>query len=100
MPFAQSYRPGNKNFDFYLAQVSNTAERARTVDFSNAYYFVFQSLVGLRGTPITQARSIADLKPYRLGAQLGTTSYQYIDRYIKPADSRSSTTRTTSPCRR
>ncbi len=27
--FAQSYRPGNKNFDFYLAQVSYTPERAK-----------------------------------------------------------------------
>jgi polar amino acid transport system substrate-binding protein len=86
VPFDVSYRPGPKNFDFYLAQVSYTPERARTADFSNAYYFVFQSLVGLQGTPITKARSLADLKPYRLGAQLGTTSFQYIDRYIKPAD--------------
>ena len=85
VPFDQSFRPGNKNFDFYLAQVSYTPERARTVDFSNAYYFVFQSLVGREGSPITQARSIADLKGYRLGAQLGTTSFQYIDRYIKPS---------------
>ena len=57
VPFAQSYRPGNKNFDFYLAQVSYTPERARTVDFSNAYYFVYQSLVGREGTAITRARS-------------------------------------------
>jgi polar amino acid transport system substrate-binding protein len=84
VPFAQSYRPGDKDFDFYMAQVSYTPERARTVDFSNSYYFVFQSLVGLDGTEITEARSIADLKPYRLGAQLGTTSYQYIARYIRP----------------
>ena len=85
VPFEQSYRPGDKNFDFYLAQVSYTPERARAADFSNAYYFVFQSLVGRDGSPITQARSIADVKPYRLGAQLGTTSYQYIVKYIKPS---------------
>lgn len=85
VPFAQSYRPGNKNFDWYMAQVSYSADRARAVDFSNSYYFVFQSLVGLEGTPITRARSIRDLKSYRLGAQLGTTSYQYIVNYIKPS---------------
>ena len=82
--FGQSYRPGNKPFDFYLAQVSNTPERARAVDFSNSYYFVFQSLVGREGTPITRARSLADLRGYRLGAQLGTTSYQYIVNSIRP----------------
>ena len=87
MPFAQSYRPGNKNFDFYIAQVSYTPERAKTVDFSNAYYFVNQSLVGREGTAITRARSVADLKQFRLGAQLGTTSYQYIANYIKPSQS-------------
>jgi polar amino acid transport system substrate-binding protein len=85
--FAQSYRPGNKPFDFYLAQVSYTPERARAVDFSNSYYFVFQSLVGREGTPITRARTLADLRGYRLGAQLGTTSYQYIVNAIKPTQS-------------
>jgi polar amino acid transport system substrate-binding protein len=82
--FAQSYRPGNKPFDFYLAQVSHTPERARAADFSNSYYFVFQSLVAREGMPITRARSLADLRGYRLGAQLGTTSYQYIANSIRP----------------
>jgi polar amino acid transport system substrate-binding protein len=86
-PFAQSYRPGDKRFDFYMAQVSYTPERDRVVDFSNAYYYVNQALVGREGTQIANAKSIAALKPYRLGAQLGTTSYQYIVRNIRP-DSR------------
>ena len=86
-PFAQSYRPGDKRFDFYMAQVSYTPERDRVVDFSNAYYYVNQALVGREGTDIASAKSIAALKPYSLGAQLGTTSYQYIVRNIRP-DSR------------
>ncbi len=86
-PFAQSYRPGDKRFDFYMAQVSYTPERDRVVDFSNAYYYVNQALVGREGTQIANAKSIAALKPYQLGAQLGTTSYQYIVRNIRP-DSR------------
>jgi polar amino acid transport system substrate-binding protein len=85
VPFAQSYRPGNKNFDFYMAQVSYTPERDRVVDFSNAYYFVNQALVGREGTPIARARTRAALRPYRLGAQLGTTSYQYIQNHIRPS---------------
>lgn len=85
VPFAQSYRPGNKNFDWYMAQVSYTPERDRAVDFSNAYYYVNQALVGRRGTRIAGARSIRALRGYRLGAQLGTTSYQYIVNHIKPS---------------
>jgi polar amino acid transport system substrate-binding protein len=85
VPFAQSYRPGDKNFDFYMAQVSFTPARERVVDFSNAYYFVNQALVGREGTPIARTRTRAALRPYRLGAQLGTTSYQYIQDHIRPS---------------
>jgi polar amino acid transport system substrate-binding protein len=85
VPFAQSYRPGNKRFDFYMAQVSYTPERDRAVDFSNAYYFVNQALVGRRGTPIARAKTRAQLRSYRLGAQLGTTSYQFIQNQIRPS---------------
>jgi polar amino acid transport system substrate-binding protein len=85
VPFANSYRPGDKKFDFYMAQVSYTPERDRVVDFSNAYYYVNQALVGRAGTDIAGEKSIAALKPYRLGAQLGTTSYQYIVKNIRPS---------------
>lgn len=85
VPFSQSYRPGNKNFDWYMAQVSYAPERDRAVDFSNAYYYVNQALVGRRGTRIASARSIRALRGYRLGAQLGTTSYQYIVNHVRPS---------------
>ena len=35
VPFANSFRPGKKSFDFYLTQVSYTPERDRAVDFSD-----------------------------------------------------------------
>jgi len=85
--FAQSYRPGKKPFDWYMAQVSYTPARDKAVDFSNAYYFVNQALVGRKGTGIASANTRADLRGYRLGAQLGTTSYQFITDQIRP-DSR------------
>jgi polar amino acid transport system substrate-binding protein len=85
VPFAQSYRPGDKPFDFYMAQVSFTPERERAVDFSNAYYYVNQALVGRAGTPIASADTRAELRSYTLGAQLGTTSYQYIVDHIRPS---------------
>ena len=83
--FAKSFRPGKKPFDFYITQVSFTPERERVVDFSKAYYFVNQAVVGVKGKPITRARTLAGLRPYRLGAQIGTTSYNYITRFIEPS---------------
>lgn len=87
VPFSRSFRPGNKPFDFYITQVSFTPERERVVDFSKSYYFVNQAVVGVKGKPITRARTLAALRPYRLGAQLGTTSYNYITRFIRPSSS-------------
>jgi len=87
IPFAQSYRPGKKKFDFYMAQVSYTPARDKVVDFSNAYYFVNQAVVGREGTAIANAKSISALRPYRLGAQRGTTSYGYIVDHIRPTSS-------------
>jgi polar amino acid transport system substrate-binding protein len=88
VPFNNSYRPGKKPFDLYLTQVSYSPQRAKAVDFSKSYYFVNQTLVALKGKPIASAKSIAALKNYRLGAQIGTTSAAYISNVIKPASSR------------
>lgn len=85
VPFSNSFRPGKKPFDFYITQVSYTPERARAVDFSMSYYFVNQAVVARKSTPIAKAKTISALKRYRLGAQVGTTSYSYITRYIKPS---------------
>jgi polar amino acid transport system substrate-binding protein len=38
-----------------------------------------------KGTKIASVTSPAGLKPFELGAQLGTTSYQYIKNEIKPS---------------
>ncbi len=86
VPFVKSYAPGKKTFDFYMAQVSYSPVRAKAVDFANSYYFVNQAVVGIKGTAITKAKSIRALKPFTLGAAIGTTSYTYITRYIKPTE--------------
>lgn len=88
VPFNNSYRPGKKPFDLYMTQVSYKPERAKGVDFSKSYYFVSQTLVALKGKPIASAKSISALKGYRLGAQIGTTSADYIADVIKPKSSR------------
>lgn len=84
VPFTKSYAPGQKSFDFDINQISYTPERAHAVDFSDSYYDVNQAIVVHKGTPIAKATSIADLKPYTLGAQIGTTSFQFIKNTIKP----------------
>jgi len=83
--FNQSYSPGPKNFDFYLAQVSYTKKRTQAADLSGSYYNVNQALVALAGKPIDSAKSIADLKPYKLGAQVATTGYDLITNRIHPS---------------
>jgi polar amino acid transport system substrate-binding protein len=88
VPFNNSYRPGKKPFDLYMTQVSYKPERAKGVDFSKSYYFVSQTLVALKGKPIAAAKSIAALKQYKLGAQIGTTSADYIKNVIDPSSSR------------
>jgi polar amino acid transport system substrate-binding protein len=84
VPFNTSFAPGPKKFDFDINQISYKPARAGAVDFSASYYNVHQALVVVKGTPIASATSIAALKPYKFGAQLGTTSYDYIVNNIKP----------------
>ena len=84
VPFNNSFKPGPKDFDFDINQISVTDERDRAVDFSDSYYDVNQALVGLNGTPIADAKSLTDLKQYKLGAQVGTTSLDYIEDTIGP----------------
>ena len=86
-PFNKAIAPGRKSFDFDINQISYSPQRAKVVGFSAGYYNVNQSIVGLKGKPIASVRSKAGLKKYRLGAQLGTTSYQYIVNSIKPSPS-------------
>ena len=84
VPFDQSFRPGPKDFDFDINQISYSDERAQAVDFSDSYYDVNQALVALEANPIADATGVADLKGAKLGAPVGTTSYQYIVDNIQP----------------
>ena len=85
VPFNTSFAPGPKKFDFDINQISFKPVRAKAVDFSDSYYNVNQALVVVNGTPVANAKSIAALKPYKFGAQLGTTSYDFINDNIKPS---------------
>jgi polar amino acid transport system substrate-binding protein len=82
--FNNAIAPGPKTFDFDINQFSITPERAKAVDFSSPYYLVRQAVITTKGSKIAGAKSIAELKSAKLGAQVGTTSYKAINEVIKP----------------
>jgi polar amino acid transport system substrate-binding protein len=84
LSFNESYKPGPKDFDFYIGQVEYLPERAEAVTFSDGYYDVSQAVVAKKGTPIAEATTIAELKPYKLGAQVGTTSFIAVEDVVQP----------------
>lgn len=83
-PFSTVISPGDKAFDFDINQVSITEERKAAVDFSSGYYDVKQAIITVKGSKIAGAKSLADLKGAKLGAQIGTTSYKVITDLIQP----------------
>jgi polar amino acid transport system substrate-binding protein len=84
VPFANATAPGPKTYDFVINQVSYSPERAEAIDLSDGYYDLNQAIVALKANPVAAAKSIADLKPYKFGAQVGTTSYTAIGEVIAP----------------
>jgi polar amino acid transport system substrate-binding protein len=83
--FNNAIAPGPKAFDFDINEFSITPDRRKAVDFSSPYYLVRQTVITTKGSKIASARSIADLQSAKLGAQVGTTSYQAITDLIKPS---------------
>jgi polar amino acid transport system substrate-binding protein len=86
VPFNTSYAPGEKNFDFDINQISITPERSEVVDFSDGYYAVNQAVVAFNDSPIAGATTIAELKEAKLGAQVGTTSLDFVTEVVQPTN--------------
>ncbi|MER5291586.1 ABC transporter substrate-binding protein [Streptomyces pharetrae] len=84
VPFNKAFAPGEKTFDFDINQVSISDERKKAVDFSAGYYDVRQAVIALKGSEAAKAKTVADLKGLKLGAQVGTTSLGYIDDVVRP----------------
>ena len=84
VPFNRSYAPGPKRFDFDINNISVTPEREKAVDFSDSYYDLTQALMVLKGSPIEHATTMNEIKNAIFGAQIGTTSLQYINTVIQP----------------
>ena len=83
--FNNAIAPGPKSFDFDINEFSITDDRKKAVDFSSPYYLVRQTVITTKGSKIANAKSIAELQSAKLGAQVGTTSYQAITDLIKPS---------------
>jgi polar amino acid transport system substrate-binding protein len=84
VPFNSSYAPGPKHFDFDINQISITKAREQAVTFSDGYYTAAQALIALKGSPVSEATSLAALKKYKLGAQTGTTSLTALRDDVQP----------------
>ncbi|AJT68503.1 ABC transporter substrate-binding protein [Streptomyces chattanoogensis] len=87
VPFNNAFAPGEKKFDFDINQISISASRKQAVAFSSGYYDVRQAVVALKGSKAAKAKSVADLKDAKLGAQVGTTSLDVINDTIHPSQS-------------
>ncbi|MFI7290571.1 ABC transporter substrate-binding protein [Streptomyces anulatus] len=85
-PFNSAFAPGAKKFDFDINQVSVSEERKRAVAFSSGYYDVRQAVVALKSSKAAKATRVADLKDVKLGAQVGTTSLDFITDLVKPSE--------------
>ncbi|GAB7042315.1 ABC transporter substrate-binding protein [Catenuloplanes niger JCM 9533] len=83
--FDSAIAPGPKTFDIDINQFSITEERRKAVDFSSPYYLVRQAIVAKNSSPIAGVTDLAGLKDAKLGAQVGTTSYQAITDLVKPS---------------
>lgn len=84
VPFNAAIQPGPKAFDLDLNEFSITEERRGAVDFSSGYYDVKQAVVTVESNKFAAATTLAGLKDARLGAQVGTTSYDAIGTTIAP----------------
>ena len=83
-PFNKSYAPGAKDFDFDINEITITPEREKAVDFSDGYFDNAQGVLTLKDSPFAGAKTISDLKDAKFGAQVGTTSLDFINETIQP----------------
>ena len=86
VPFNNSFRPGKKPFDFYIdaGLVHARAREGRRL----LELVLLRQPGGRRRARARRSRRRSrspGCKPYKLGAQVGTTSYDYIAKYIKPS---------------
>jgi polar amino acid transport system substrate-binding protein len=85
VPFNNAFKPGPKEFDILINQVANKPDRAQGTDLSESYYDGNQAIIVAENSKFANAKTIAELKDAKLGAQIGTTSLDAIENVIKPS---------------
>jgi polar amino acid transport system substrate-binding protein len=82
--FAGLFRPGPKDFDMAINEVTITEERSNVVDFSVPYFDANQGFLITKGGPAEGVTAIADMKDLQFGFQAATTGGDYIKEEIQP----------------
>ena len=85
VPFNASFKPGPKDFDFDVNQISITEPRKRAVDFSDPYYTAPQAVIAPKGSAAAGATSLSALADKTIGVQIGTTSLDAVNASVKPS---------------
>lgn len=85
-PFNKSYAPGQKDYDFDINQITITPERDQAVDFSDGYFNNTQGLLAPKDSDLIGAETIGDVRGAQFGAQVGTTSLDFISTEIQPTN--------------
>ncbi len=85
VPFNAAFKPGKKDFDFDVNQISITAPRQKVVDFSAPYFTAPQAVLTLAGSKVAGATTLAQLGDAKLGVQVGTTSLDAVNSAIRPS---------------
>jgi polar amino acid transport system substrate-binding protein len=85
VPFNASFKPGPKDFDFDVNQISISDQRKRAVDFSEPYFESPQAVIAQKKSPAADATSLGELADTTLGVQIGTTSLDAVSASIKPS---------------
>ncbi len=80
VPFNAAIQPGRKTYDANLTEFSITEERKQAVDFSAPYYDVDQAVITLESSKAAPAKTLAELRKVKIGAQVGTTSFEAAQR--------------------
>ena len=78
-PFNKSYAPGAKDYDFDINQITITPERERGRRLLGRVLRQHPGRAGPEGLPVADATTLQDLKDVQLGAQVGTTSLDFIN---------------------
>ncbi len=83
--FDEGIAPGAKAYDINIQQYSITADRAKKVDMSSSYYSTPQAVITVKGSKAASVSSLAGFKDLLVGAATGTTSFDSVEKVIKPA---------------